>query len=185
MRFTRPIAWAVCISTLLAADQATIFSNAEIDIDFGGPYSVRIEPGSTVYRDLLTRPLQTIDFCAWQPQDPEVQQVTKPEGGYLCELHLLHPRSVADWMKAVRTAGEKKRPDRGKTRDLTFIEIHGLRVITWRFQAGKSRLDHYLVLGKKYHYLFISSPYGSNGTIEGILQRTTLRGVGPRDGLTK
>lgn len=157
------------------ADQPLLYSNTEIEIDFGGPFQVRIEPGSTVYRDALARPLQSVDFCRWQQQDPEVQQISRPESGFLCEMHILHPRSVNAWMTAIRAAAVAKRTDRGKTFDLTYSEIHGLRVIQWRFQAGKTRLDHYILMGKKYHYLFISSPYGSNGAIEEVLARTKLR----------
>ncbi|MBN8221517.1 MAG: hypothetical protein J0L53_11375 [Spirochaetes bacterium] len=159
----------------LAAQTSSIFSNAEIRIDFAGPFSIRIEPGATVYRDLLPRPLQTVDFCRWQPQDPDVQQVNRPETGYLCEMHILHVQSVAEIMAAVRKSSEKPRADRGTSRNLTYSEFHGLRVIQWRFQAGKSRLDHFLVLGKAYNYLFVSSPYGSNGLIEEILMRTQIR----------
>lgn len=173
--------WLLTILTILsgagffAAEKPLLYSNAEIEIDFSGPFQVRIEPGSTVYRDALARPLQTVDFCQWQGGDPEVQQVSRPESGFLCEMHLLHPRSVNDWMTAIRAAAVAKRTDRGRTFDLTYSEIHGLRVIQWRFQAGKTRLDHYILMGKKYHYLFISSPYGSNGAIEDMLARTKLR----------
>lgn len=170
------IIFAICSCTVFfAADKPLLYSNGEIEIDFAGPFQVRIEPGSTVYRDALTRSLQTVDFCQWQPHDPEVQQVSRPESGFLCEMHILHPRSVNDWMTAIRAAAVAKRADRGKTFDLSYSEIYGLRVIQWRFQAGKTRLDHYILMGKKYHYLFISSPYGSNGAIEDVLARTKLR----------
>ncbi len=164
----------LCASVNFSAEDTTVFTTAEIRVDFAGPFNVRIEPGATVYRDLFPRPLQTVDFCRWQAQDPEVQQVSRPETGYLCEMHVLHVKSVQDIMYAVRKSSETKRPDRGTNRDLTYSEIYGLKVIQWRFQAGKTRLDHYLLLGKKYNYLFISSPYGSQGTIESVLQKTTL-----------
>lgn len=175
MRFTYLTLFLLFTRAITAADHATIYSNAEIRVDFAGPFSVRIEPGATVYRDLFPRPLQTVDFCRWQPQDPEVQQVSRPETGYLCEMHILHVQSVAEIMAAVRKSSENKRPDRGTNRNLTYSEFHGLKVIQWRFQVGKSRLDHYLVLGKAYNYLFVSSPYGSNGAIEEILLRTQIR----------
>ena len=54
-------------------------------------------------------------------------------------------------------------------------DIGGHRVIRWRFQAGKTRLDHYLLIGKKFNYLFVSSPYGSNGAIEELISRTKFR----------
>lgn len=157
-----------------AEETVTVYSTAEIRIDFGGPFSIRIEPGATIYRDLFPRPLQTIDFCPWHPQDSEVQQVTRPDTGFLCEMHVLRVKTVAEVMNAVRAASEVKRPDRGKNRDLTYSEIYGLKVIQWRFQAGKTRMDHYMLLGKKYNYLFVSSPYGSNGAIEAVLSQTAL-----------
>jgi hypothetical protein len=165
----------LCLTANFFAVETTVFTTAEIRVDFAGPFNVRIEPGATVYRDLFPRPLQTVDFCQWQAQDPEVQQISRPETGYLCEMHVLHVRSAQDIMSAVRKSTETKRADRATNRDLTYSEIHGLKVISWRFQAGKTRLDHYLLLGNKYNYLFISSPYGSHGTIESVLKMTTLR----------
>ncbi|MFT5823502.1 MAG: hypothetical protein ACI8ZM_004764 [Crocinitomix sp.] len=49
------------------------------------------------------------------------------------------------------------------------IKIGKKKVLKWRAQNGKTRLDHYVVFGKEYNYLFVSSPYGTNGIIESII----------------
>lgn len=48
-------------------------------------------------------------------------------------------------------------------------KIEDVVFLNWRMQRGKSRLEHFLVLGKKHNYLFISTPYGEQEYIEGII----------------
>lgn len=151
-----------------------VFTNEEIRIDFGGHFELREKPGTTQYPSQLPQPLTTVDFCPWRPQAPEVQQVMRPERGFLCELHILPGATEAKAMAQIQSAhsGNKKRHVRNFR--LQATDIGGHRVIHWRFQAGKTRLDHYLLIGKKFNYLFVSSPYGSNGAIEEIIGRAAF-----------
>lgn len=48
------------------------------------------------------------------------------------------------------------------------------RVFKWRIQSGKTRLDHYIFFGNDLNYLFVSSPYGSNGVIENVILEMEL-----------
>ncbi|MFT4600434.1 MAG: hypothetical protein ACI857_000608 [Arenicella sp.] len=52
------------------------------------------------------------------------------------------------------------------TKEMVKVKIGNKKVMKWRIQSGKTRLDHYIVFGKNYNYLFVSSPYGSDGSIE-------------------
>lgn len=152
-----------------------VFTNEEISIDFAGQFSLRDKPGKTLYGDYLPQPLTSVDFCPWRPQPPEVQQVMRPERGYLCELHILPFASETQALRAIRNAHAHESHRYARNGDLRTVEIAGHRVIRWRWQAGKSRLDHFLLIGKKFNYLFVSSPYGSNGGIEEIISRTVYR----------
>ncbi|MFO1471183.1 MAG: hypothetical protein U1F27_09115 [Turneriella sp.] len=151
------------------------YSNEEIRIDFGGPFAVRERPGTTQYGQHLPQPVTTVDFCVWQPQPPEVQQVMRPERGYLCELHILPPATEAETLGAIEKAFAKDKRKHGSNKGLEAVTLGKHRVIRWRWQAGKSRLDHFLLIGKDFNYLFVSSPYGSNGTLEAILTRVKFR----------
>lgn len=52
------------------------------------------------------------------------------------------------------------------TQKVEPIKIGENKGYKWRLQNGKTRLDHYMFFGKEHNYLFVSSPYGSNGSIE-------------------
>jgi len=99
----------------------------------------------------------------------------RPENGFLCELHILPFQTNSTALEIIQSASKEKRADRSGIQNLTSEKLYGFDVIRWRFQTGKTRLDHYLLIGKKHNYLFISSPYGSHGSMEGILSRTKLR----------
>lgn len=157
--------------TLLLAVEPQEFSNGEIRVDFGSAFSARAKAGATVYRETFPSPVQTVDFCQWQPQPPEVQQVMRPETGYLCELHILPALNTGQVRALVEKAARTQRADHGRTFRIAEEDIGAHKVVRWRFQAGKSRLDHFLVTGKKFSYLFVSSPYGSNGEIERIIRQ--------------
>jgi len=161
---------ASCFFALLA--EPTTFTNAEVSIEFASPFEVRDQPGETLYPQHLTKPRQTIDFCKWYPQPPDVQQVMRPERGFLCELHILPGQSEREVMHTVKTAHEAESRKHVRNFRLETVTIGKHRVVRWRFQVGKTRLDHFILIGKKHNYLFVSSPYGSNGALEDIISKT-------------
>jgi hypothetical protein len=162
------------LSLSQAAAQPASFTNKEVAIDFAGPFAVRDQPGATLYPQLLAKPLQTVDFCKWYPAPPEVQQVSRPDRGYLCELHILPAQSERKTFQQVEAAHEAESRKHVRNFRLETVTIGKHRVVRWRFQAGKTRLDHFILIGKKYNYLFVSSPYGSNGSIEEIISKVVL-----------
>lgn len=166
------VVWAVSLSgfAILSAKPA-FFSNKEIKLDLAGPFAVRDRPGETLYPQHLAKPLQTIDFCKWNPQPPEVQQVSRPERGFLCELHILPAQAESEVLKSVRAAHAAEARKHVRNFRLEAVTIGKHRVARWRFQVGKTRLDHLVLIGKKHNYLFVSSPYGSNGALEDIVSK--------------
>lgn len=54
-------------------------------------------------------------------------------------------------------------------------KIGKVEFLNWRMQRGKSRLEHFLVLGKKFNYLFISTPYGEQEYIEDIISKIEFK----------
>lgn len=166
------LAATVCLQ---AARKLTVFSNDEIRIEFGGEFALRDQPGDTLYPQQIAKPVHTIDFCKWNPQPPEVQQVSRPERGFLCELHILPAQNESQVMKTVQAAHAAENRKHVRNFRLEAISIGNHRVVRWRFQVGKTRLDHFILIGKKYNYLFVSSPYGTNGALEDIIRKTTLR----------
>lgn len=147
----------------------TVFTDEELRIDFRQAFAVRAKPGTTHYPRHLPQPLRTVDFCPWQPQPPEVQQVTRPENGYLCELHILPGQTEKQAFAQISAAHSVETRKNARKLRLEVADIGPHRVIRWRLRMGKTRLDHFLVIGKRYNYLFVSSPYGSNGAIEKII----------------
>lgn len=152
-----------------------VFSDGEIRVDFRQRFSVAPSAKGIPYGDYLAKPLQLIEFCPFQPQDPEVQQVGPSESGFLCELYKMPLENAETALELVQNASKVKRKDHGIFRNVEVVKLRDLKVVRWRFQVGKTRLDHFLVIGKKHNYLFVSSAYGSNGSIEEILARTTLK----------
>lgn len=164
---------ASCFFALYA--EPTKFTNEEITVELAGSFAVRDQPGDTLYPQHLPKPLRTIDFCKWNPQPPEVQQVSRPERGFLCELHILPAQNEREVMKTVQAAHEAESRKHVRNFRLAAVSMGGHRVVRWRFQVGKTRLDHFILIGKKYNYLFISSPYGSNGALEDIISNAKLQ----------
>ena len=172
-RFNNLIAVIFIISMYSATNtpangQAPVFSNEEIQINFFGEFKENISGFKTMYQGYFSRVLRQIEFCQWQRQPPEVQQVMRPDSGFLCEAYIL---PVID-EKQAKTALKKiflKVEKHQWNSPVKTLKIKGFSVLAWRFQAGKTRLDHFLVFGKKYNYLLVSSPYGSNGFMEKII----------------
>ncbi|MFO1479222.1 MAG: hypothetical protein U1F40_03360 [Turneriella sp.] len=148
----------------------TIFANEEIRIEFRSAFAVRDKPGVTQYPRHLPQPLRSLDFCPWQPQPPDVQQVMRPESGYLCELHILPAQAEKQALEQVTAAHAADTRKYARNLRLEATDIGSHRVIRWRLQMGKTRLDHFLLIGKRYNYLFVSSPYGSHGALEKVIE---------------
>jgi hypothetical protein len=166
------LALASCFFALSA--ESTTFTNADVAIEFAGPFEVRDQPGETLYPQYLAKSLQTVDFCKWSPQPPHVQQVSRPERGFLCELHVLPAQPEGQVLKIVEAAHQAESRKHVRNFRLETVTLGKHRVVRWRFQVGKTRLDHFILIGKRHNYLFVSSPYGSNGAIEEIIRNASF-----------
>ncbi len=67
-----------------------------------------------------------------------------------------------------------KNPPYQITNPIKKVKIDKRRVLSWRAQTGKTRLDHYMIFGEMYNYLFVSSPYSSNGVIESVISEMEI-----------
>jgi hypothetical protein len=91
--------------------------------------------------------VRAADFCQWQPQLPGVQRVTRPESGFLCALHVLPVRGQQTLKKAVRAAVASTHERYQRSFNVRAEKIAGHRILRSRFQAGKTRLDHFANAG--------------------------------------
>lgn len=150
------------------------FRNGEIEVPFNE--RVRILNGNftPAAEGYFSKVVRQVRFCQWQHRPDTIQSVGPGNDGYLCDLYVLPPLSEAEATGELQSAFKKKVPVTLLT-EPEAMQIGKFRLLKWRYQIGKTRLDHYLVFGKKYNYLFVSWPYGSNGTIEKIIDGMRYR----------
>ncbi len=87
---------------------------------------------------------------------------------YLSSLFVL-PKISKDELEEEIKQYAVEHPSFQITKNIKKLKIGNCEVLKWRFQNGKTRLDHFMVFGKSHSYLFVSSPYGSNGSIEEVI----------------
>lgn len=92
---------------------------------------------------------------------------------YLSSLYIMPQKSVKELKKEIKDY-IKKNPLFQISKKIEIIKIADKKVLKWRAQNGKTRLDHYVVFGTTYNYLFVSSPYGTNGVIENVILEMEL-----------
>lgn len=114
-----------------------------------------------------------IKFCRQPALPPHVQQV-RSEDGWLCSFYRLPPLGAG----AARAEILARKPEQttisyAKAEGIGTEAHQDLPMLVWREQSGKTRLDHFLVLGPRHNYLFVSSPYGDGDRIREVLR--TLR----------
>jgi hypothetical protein len=146
-----------------------------VTIDFSGKFGTRNTGFSNMKGGYFSRVIEEVRFCEYEPQPPEVQQVLPGEDEFLCSLYILPVIACDQARKEIirHFKEDKSRP--AYFRGIDESSISGFALLSWRYQMGKTRLDHYLVFGKKFNYLFVSSPYGSNGSIESIIRTMRYR----------
>lgn len=90
------------------------------------------------------------------------------------ELYIMPKISVKKLKREIEKH-VKKRSHYIVSEKLKKTKIGNNNGLKWRIQiGGKTRLDHYIFFGNDYDYLFVSSPYGSNGTVENIISKMEL-----------
>jgi len=92
---------------------------------------------------------------------------------HLSSLYILPNISTIEFLEELKSY-VKNHPPYTIVRKIENVEIGGKKVQKFRVQNGKTRLDHYVIYGKEYNYLFVSSPYGSNGVIEEVIAEMKL-----------
>ena len=154
---------------LMAAETNRVFQNQEIKVVFPesgyAAKSVTPKAGAAYFARYLTH----LKFCKQPQQPPHVQQV-RSEDGWLCSFYILPPLAKEQLKTEIlkqqgphQTLTYQKKPGIGEER-------HRDRpMLVWRMQSGKTRLDHFLLIGPQHNYLFVSSPYG-----DGEMTRKTV-----------
>ena len=92
---------------------------------------------------------------------------------HLSSLYVMPKMSIKNIQEELK-AYVKKHPPYQISEILKKIKIGNKIGLKWRVQNGKTRLDHYLFFGTNNNYLFVSSPYGSNGVIENVILEMEL-----------
>ncbi|UII74647.1 hypothetical protein LV716_10235 [Flagellimonas sp. HMM57] len=54
------------------------------------------------------------------------------------------------------------------------VEIGNKKALKFLVKNGKTRLNHYIIFGKGYNYLFVSSPYGEDEVIQDVINEMIL-----------
>lgn len=179
-KFIGMLAILVSLQSLLPHVQGAtavqqIFRNSEITVTFPPDgFAVQTQPktpGKTYFERYVTH----LKFCRQPKAPPHVQQV-RSEDGWLCHFYVL-PVLEKEKIKALVLQAHpqpgvvtyQKQPGIGEEK------WNGHDLLVWREQYGKTRLDHFLVLGPKANYLFVSSPYGDGDRIREIVKTLVVQ----------
>lgn len=153
----------------MAADLPRHFQTAEIQLTFPeSGYAVQALPARppSGYFDSYSAHLK---FCK-QPRQPAYVQQVYSDDGWLChfyELPALKPEQIKPLILKRRT--QSVRITYRQKAGIGEETYKGHPLLVWREQAGKTRLDHFLVVGPAHNYLFVSSPYGDGEMIRNVL----------------
>ncbi|PKL77088.1 MAG: hypothetical protein CVV27_06975 [Candidatus Melainabacteria bacterium HGW-Melainabacteria-1] len=151
------------------AKQQKVFQTPEIEVIFpDSGYAEQALPAQAG-PGYFARYSTHLKFCKQPEQPPHMQQVRSADG-WLCHFYILPPleaqalhaevlkRQAENW-----TISYQREPGIG-------TETHaGHPMLVWRQQSGKTRLDHFLVIGPRHNYLFVSSPYGDGERIRNVV----------------
>ncbi|MEZ0369976.1 MAG: hypothetical protein ACAI44_12890 [Candidatus Sericytochromatia bacterium] len=145
----------------MADEVQRVFQNQEIQITFPETgFALKPLPAKSItgyFANWLTH----LKFCRQPKQPPHVQQVHS-EDGWLCNFYIL-PRLGKTEVRAevLKRRSAHTQISYQKEAGIIGEEAHqGHPMLVWREQSGKTRLDHFLIIGPKHNFLFVSSPYG-------------------------
>ncbi|MDH5657347.1 MAG: hypothetical protein OEZ34_15655 [Spirochaetia bacterium] len=163
--------------TMLLAE-SNIYEDFGIKINFGsGGFSeVELKSGTNenpfVKKNYFSTFTKKIRFCPVSKQPAYMQQVVS-ESGWMCEFYILPGKSKNEIRRHILNSYvHNKFSHYSEIEELT---ISKRQILKWRYRIGKTRLDHFLIFGKKVNYLFISSPYGENGDVIPLIETLILR----------
>ena len=144
------------------------FSNEEVIINFvPDGYLVKKVNNKIFNNDYFNKYNKFFKFCKMSPL-PEYMQQPSSSDGWFCHFYVL-PYEPEDKVKSfIPSMYQKNRFSRKF--EVKTIKINKFNVLRWRYQIGKTRLEHFLVLGNQYNYLFISSPYGESSRVLQVIR---------------
>ncbi|MCP4354588.1 MAG: hypothetical protein GY793_02930 [Proteobacteria bacterium] len=146
----------------------TKYSNEEVSIEFNEKILIKKPGFDKPEQSYFATAISLVKFNKIKMQEGNIQQVTPGKDGYLSKMFILPYRSP-EFVKEI--LGKITLMKKKHEQYIPFsMESSEKQTMGWRYQVGKLSFDHYVVFGKKYNYLFISSPYGSNGAIEKVIK---------------
>lgn len=154
------------------------FRNEEVELSFQEPIRILSSDFSPAAEGYFSRISRQVRFCAWRRRPSDVQQLLPSQDGFLCDFYVLPPLPPEPARLEIEKNFRKKETPFHMTPPREE-QIGEFRVLSWRFQKGKSRFDHYLAFGRRHNYLFVSWPYGSNGELEKLIRGMRSRPAQP------
>lgn len=144
------------------------YINEELRIPFGD-FERRIIPQPPAEGPYFDRYLEIVKFCREPVLPPHIQQVHSSDG-WLCEMRVLPIARPGEILAEI----ESIQPQTGHATITPVNEesIGGFTILYWRYQSGKTRLDHFLLPARLHYYLLISSPYGDGENIRKLIEST-------------
>jgi len=148
-------------------------SGVKIDFSNGGYAEYRLDNNNPFNENnYFSTYIKIIEFCPTINLPSHMQQV-QSKSGWLCKLYILPGTSKDNAIDSIKNCHKfHKHSYQSETEE---IVIKNKQILKWRYEIGKTRLDHYLVFGIKDNYLFISSPYGEHGEIVSLIENLILK----------
>lgn len=158
------------------------YKNIEIEIKFPGSFEEK-ENGSfnaTIDENYVKGYFLNFEKIILFHEDDQQKYYTTENGemiptqhvitstGYLSSLYVYPVLGKTALLKEVKKAFETKNA-KFTYREIKEISVGKHKVFNWRTQHYKNRFEYYLLMGKTYNYLFISTPYGEKDYIEKLL----------------
>ncbi|MCP3924640.1 MAG: hypothetical protein GY714_18855 [Desulfobacterales bacterium] len=158
----------ISYSSSTSPEAITKYSNEEVSIEFNEKILIK-EPGfDKPEQPYFATAISLVKFNKVKIQEGNIQQVIPGKDGYLSKMFILPYRSP-EFVKEI--LGKITLMKKKHEQYVPFsMESSEKQTMGWRYQVGKLTFDHYMVFGKKYNYLFISSHYGSTGAIEKVIR---------------
>ncbi|MDH5680811.1 MAG: hypothetical protein OEZ36_04430 [Spirochaetota bacterium] len=165
----------ICLSFTISfsSEREMIFDNGEVILSFAPDgFITTLLKKTPDPKNYFNRYKYLVKFHRVKPQPAYVQQVSS-EDGWLSELRVL-PKENMD--KLIEDIPGMYPPNKyARLTEVRLINVKKFKVLNWKHQIGKTRLQHFLVLGRKHNYLFISSPYGETESILALIRKMSYK----------
>ena len=156
-----------------SSEREMIFDNGEVTLSFApGGFIITKLDKTPDPKNYFNRHKYLVKFNRVKPQPAYVQQVSSSDG-WLSELRVLPKENMDKLIEDI--PGMYPANKYARLTEVTMVNVNKHKVLRWKYQIGKTRLQHFLVLGGKHNYLFISSPYGETESILALIRKMSYK----------